>query len=116
MIKCYDIVESITDEATRKFGHLFTENEDRKNMLAYYCSLIDDIIDVISGNSLEVEVDEIGMTISIAIGCEENSMSIDDDLLSNLSDLSLDVYTYLDEDRGDTMIKFVFPGIWEKTI
>ena len=115
-IKCYDVVESVLDEATKRFYPLFIENKERKNILKQYCSAIDKVIDDVSGKSIEVEVDEIKMTISICIGCEEITVYPDDRLFYQLFKRALTIGFSVNEDDGLMVIEFVFPSIWEKAI
>lgn len=115
-IKCFSVVESVTDEATKRFGAMFHENADRKTILKQYCEAIDKIIDDISGNSIEVDVDEIKMTISIAIGCDEVIVYPEDNLFYQLAERSITIKFYPDEDDGSMVLEFVFPGIWERSI
>lgn len=115
-VKCFDVVESVTEEATQRFAPVFTENQERKDILKQYCEAIDQLIDDISGSSIEVEVDEIKMTISIAIGCEEIIIYPDNDLFYKLAERALVIKFYPDEDDQSMVMEFVFPSIWEKVI
>lgn len=115
-IKCFDVVESVIDEATTRFAPTFRENKDNKHILKTYCDALDKIIDDISGNSIEVEVDEIKMTISIAIGCDEVIIYPENDLFYKLAERSVTLGFYPDEDDGSMVMEFVFPSIWEKNI
>lgn len=114
-IKCYDVVDSVIEEATKRFGPLYKENEESKKILKQYCEAIDKIIDDISGNSIEVEVDEIKCTITIAIGCDEVIVYPEDDLFYKLAERAVSIGFYPDEDDGAMVFELVFPSIWERS-
>lgn len=115
-VKCFDVVESVTEEATKRFAPIFRENAERKDILKQYCSALDQLIEDISGNSIEVEVDEIKMTVSVAIGCDEVIIYPDNDLFYKLAERALVMKFYPDEDDQSMVMEFVFPSIWEKVI
>ena len=114
-IKCYDVVESVIEEATKRFI-AFKENQESKNILKQYCEVIDKIVEDIAGNSIEVEVDEIKMTISIIIGCDDLVVEPDNKLFYQLSERAISLSFYSDEDDGSMVVEFEFPSIWERSI
>lgn len=114
-IKCFAVVEGVTDEATKSFGPLLVENKERKKILEQYCGAIDKIIDDISGDSIEVEVNEINGEISIAIGCEEIIVYPENKIFYDLTERALSLGFHQDTDSGSMVLKFVFPSIWERS-
>lgn len=69
-LKCYDIVESVTDEATKQFLGA-SEVPHRKEFLKAYCEWIDDLAKVLDAETFSAEVDDASMDITMSISCPE---------------------------------------------
>lgn len=115
-IKCFDVVESVVDEATERFAPTFVENSKNKSILKSYCEALDSIIEEISGTSIEVEVDEIKMTITVSIGCDEVVVYPESELFYKITERATAVGFHISEDPDSIVIDFVFPSIWELAI
>lgn len=55
--KCYDIAESVIDEATKQF-HGMTESPKGKELLKALCEKIDVFIDAVDADGFSIVVDE----------------------------------------------------------
>lgn len=114
MIKCYDVVSMVTDEATAQFGSLWKVNESRQNELQRNCELIDSLAQECGGVSYEVDVDDITMEISVAMECDELVVKSKDsvfyELLGKIKGLK---FGSTDE---NLCIKLTFGSIWDKVI
>lgn len=115
-IKCFDVVESVVDEATERFAPTFVENSKNKSILKSYCEALDSIIEEISGTSIEVEVDEIKMSITVSIGCNEIIVYPESELFYKITERATAVGFRISEDPDSIVIDFVFPSIWERAI
>ena len=112
-IKCFDIVESVTDEATTRFSPYFHEHGERKAILKQYCEAIDILCYLFDGESIEVEVDETKLTISIRLKCPEIRMEPKNKLFLQLAERTTALNFYPNENENGIIIEFVFPSIWE---
>lgn len=114
-VKCFDVVEMVTDEATNRFSPLFKENAEAKNVLRQYCEALDTIAQEQNGESFEVDVDEIKMSISIKIECQDIVIQSKNNVFYSLASRALSVkFSHGD---GDTVaVEFVFQSIWEKAV
>lgn len=114
MVKCYDVVSMVTDEATSQFGSLWKVNESRQNQLKYSCELIDKFAEECGGIAYDVDVDDITMELSVAIECEEMIVDSRDSVF----------YALLKRAKGlkfgssgaNLCIKLSFDSIWDKVI
>lgn len=113
-IKCYDVVTMVTDEATKQFSPTFRENAESKSILSQYCGVIDKLAEEFGGESFEVEVDDIKMTISIRMECSDIVIQSHDHLFYKLITHALSIrFMCIDSDKLG--VEFTFPSIWEKS-
>ncbi len=112
-IKCFDIVETVTDEATARFSPIFHEHEERKTILKQYCEAIDTLCELYRGESIEVGVNEIKMTISIRMEFQEIRMEPENKLFLQLAERTTTLIFSPNENGNSIIIEFVFPSIWE---
>lgn len=114
MIKCYDVVSMVTDEATSQFGSLWRVNESRQDELKRSCELIDNLAGECGGISYEVYVDDITMEISVAMECDELVVKSKDNafygLLGRIKGLK---FCSTDD---NLCIRLRFGSIWDKAI
>lgn len=114
MIKCYDVVSMVTDEATAQFGSLWKVNENRQNELKHNCELIDSLSQECGGISYEVDIDDITMEISVAMECDELVVNDKDSVFYKLLERVKGLkFGSTDE---NLCIKFVFGSIWDRTV
>ena len=69
-MKSYDIVESVTDEATKQFLGM-REIPTRKEFLKNVCENIDALIERTEAESFSVDIDESTMDIILCVTCPE---------------------------------------------
>lgn len=69
-MKSYDIVESVTDEATKQFLGM-REIPTRKEFLRNVCDDIDALIERTEAESFSVDIDESAMDIILCVTCPE---------------------------------------------
>lgn len=114
MIKCYEVVSMVTDEATSQFGSLWRVNEIRQNELERNCELIDRLAEECNGISYDVDVDDITMDVSVAIEFDELIVESKDSVFYEL----LEKAKRLKLGSSDTnlCIKLSFDSIWDKVI
>lgn len=112
-IKCFDIVDSVVQEACDRFKPAFKLKIDDYNILRQYCDALDIVKGQFDTEYIDVSVDEIHMTISISIGVPEFTIENSDDLLYKLIYQSLTTKFSVD-DEGLIKITLVFPSLWEK--
>lgn len=114
MIKCYEVVSMVTDEATSQFCSLWRVNKIRQNELERNCELIDKLAEDYNGISYDVDVDDITMEISVAIEFDELIVESKDSVFYEL----LEKVKRLKFSSSDTnlCIKLSFDSIWEKAI
>ncbi len=113
-VKCFDVTSKVIDEASDRFGPLWKVDEEKLNILRQYCGAIDSISRDFDGESLEVEVDEISMDVSITLECGEMVITSGNHVFFQLAERSTKFSFSV---SGDDMllVRFVFPSVWEKT-
>ena len=114
IIKCVDIVGMIVDEATKRFSPIMIEDSEKKETLNQYCNVIDNLIEEFDGDSIEVNVDEINMTISIKMFCDEITIETKSHPFYELIKRSLSVNFSYERKDNNMSVEFVFPSIWKK--
>lgn len=114
-IRCFDIAEMVLDEATEQFSPIWVVDEEKKGALKQYCDALDILSEEFNGQAFEVDVDEVKMTISIKMFCDEIEVCDETHLLYKLGKVAKSMsFSYSKED--DTMaVEFVFPSIWKKS-
>lgn len=115
MIKCFDVVEMVTEEASRQFSPLFRENAERKSILKEYCAALDEMAEDFNGEAFEVSVDDIEMTISIKLACSDILIQSKEHPFYELVKRSAR-FNISHGDGDNLAVEFVFPSIWEKAI
>lgn len=114
-IKCFDTVSMVVDEAKERFAPFHKINEERYEILKEYCDATDILIKETDAESLEAEVDEIEMTVSVTIECRELEVSHENDIFTQLAERAVSVEFY-NSGSDLTGIKLTFPSIWEKAM
>ena len=113
MIKCFEFVNMVVDEATDRFSPLWEINEDHYAVLESYCDILDNIIKANDAESFNVEVSETDMTIKIIIESP--------DLISDMSDGLIELikhtvgFGFSASDDGLLQTKLIFPGVWRRS-
>lgn len=113
-IKCFDVVEMVTTEATEQFGKLLAESDEKKQWLKECCEKIDIIAEQFGGVSYETEVDDETMDITVSLVCGEFETDKSSTVFYGLMRDAKKV-TFKSCDDG-IQINFIFDGIWNKAI
>lgn len=112
-VKCFDMVSIVVEEATERFSPLWKVNDERYDILRQYCDVLDALAKELDGESFDVEVDEIKMTISISMECRDMVIESKDHNYCKLAERALAFGFSVSED-GLLCVKFVFPSVWER--
>lgn len=113
-VKCFDIVEMVTDEATKQFGSLVQVNYEVKENLRHCCEMIDSFSQQFGGVSYEVDIDDNTMDITISVVCEEFETTLMSSKFSLLAENSKKI-SFLTAEEDLIKVQFVFDGIWGKS-
>lgn len=111
-VKCFDVVSMVTEEATRQFAPLWKENEECLDILKQYCKAIDSLAKEFDGISYDVSVDDIEMTISIKLECQDFEVGSKSHVFCQLAERAVSL-GFTAADNGNLFVEFVFPSIWE---
>lgn len=112
-VKCFDVVEMVTDEASAQFKPLFRESREAKDILRQYCEELDALATEFNGESFEVEVDDAQMTIAIRMECPDIIIQSGQHRFFVLARNALAV-RFSHGEHDTVAVEFVFPSIWEK--
>lgn len=112
-VKCFDAVSMVTDEATAQFSPLWKENRENKKLLAQYCRAIDSLSDEFGGKSFDVEVDDVKMTVTVRLECDDMTLKSQAHKYYDLVKRSVS-FGFSASKSGDLVVEFVFPSIWER--
>lgn len=114
-IKCFDVVEMVTTEATKQFGRLFAESDEKKKWLKECCEKIDIIAEQFGGVSYEAEVDDERMNIIVSLVCGEFETDKSSTVFYGvMQDAKKVIFKPCND--GEIQINFIFDGIWDKAI
>lgn len=108
----YDIVESVTDEATKQFLGV-REIPTRKEFLKNVCRDIDSLIERTEAGSFSVDIDEDTMDIILRVSCPEIVAEERDHPLHQVLVNAKSFVIQKSQDAEDEVeLQFRFPGIW----
>lgn len=113
-IKCFDVVFLVVNEATNQFSPLWKIDGDKLDILKQYCSIIDELIAEYDGESLEVDVDDIKMTICISSTFEDITVQEHNYKLNELIKRANQVNFRVSDDGEGVTVDLVFPSVWER--
>lgn len=113
-VKCFDVVSMVVEEANERFGSLWKVDESKQDILCQYCDAIDEIADEFDGESYDVEVDEITMSIKIILECGDMLIKDKNHVIYKLFDRSIRFGFSVSEEEHMLCVMFEFPSIWEK--
>lgn len=113
-VKCFDAVKMVVDEANKQFAPIWKMNEERFEILQQYCGVIDKLSSECEGESYEVEIDDIAMTVAITMDCSDMIVDYNRHDFLSLAERTVSIgFSVSDENR--LAIKFVFPSLWERS-
>ena len=105
-LKCFDIVEMVTDSAAELFAPAFRENAAEKQKLRENCAVIDEYRKAFFCTGIDVELSMSTRSIKVRLrGLERKTV------LPKLS--GDDLRILVPESPAGDDIEIVFPGIWE---
>lgn len=108
----YDIVESVTDEATKQFLGM-RESQARKDFLRDVCKDIDTLIERTEASSLSVNIDENTMDVDLCVSCLEIVVEERNHPLHQVLVNAKSFAVQKSQDAEDEVeLRFRFPGIW----
>lgn len=109
--KCFDVVSTVVDEATRQFGSAWEIDEELYDALKQCCTVIDSLAKESDGVSYDVSVDDREMTTSIILKLEDIIVgSSSHDFYELIK--RFDKVGFSAAKDGNLNVKFVFPSIW----
>lgn len=119
VIKCYDVVSMVIEEASNQFKPLWKSNDAKLQCLHTYCNAIDVLLKEVDGDSIDVEIDDVKMSIKITIECDSIEIcSKNDNVYNDIAEQALSVTFKVSNDEkfedSKLAIEFVFPSIWDK--
>lgn len=112
-VECFYAVSMVTDEATAQFSPFWKENRESKKILAQHCRAIDSLSDEFGGKAFDVEVDDIKMTVTVRLECDDMTLKSKTHKYYDLVKRSVS-FGFSTSKSGDLVVEFVFPSIWER--
>lgn len=112
-VKCFDVVSMVVEEASRQFAPSWELDSELYNILKQYCSVIDSLVEEFDGESLDVFVDDIKMTIKVILECPDITIESASHNFYKLAQRSNSVTFGVSEDEN-LNVEFVFPSVWRK--
>ena len=112
-MKCFDVVSMVVEESNNQFSPLWRLDNEKYCILEQYCRVIDDLSEEFGGISYDVEVDDIAMTISITLECQDILIQQQSHKYYSLAQRAI-TFGFSTSTSGNLNLKFVFPSVWEK--
>ena len=112
-VNCFDVVSMVVEEATKQFSPLWKLDKESNRILEQYCSVIDSLAEEFSGESFDVTVDDIAMTITIVMECEDMTIDSKTHKFYSLAKRSKALGFSVSE-NGNLNVKFIFPSVWTR--
>lgn len=117
LVKCFDVVSMVTDEAGSQFGRLWEVDKEKELALKKCCEIIDTLAEEFGGISYEVEVDDITMDITVSLVCNEIVVEgAEHGLYSSMQCAKRFAVKRATEGEETIQLDYVFPGIWNKAL
>lgn len=112
-MKCFDVAKMVIENANEKFSPLWEPDEKTLDIFESYCNAIDALADEFGGVSYEVEVNEENFEITVVLECDKAIAQSSEHTLYELIKRSVR-YGFSVSKDGTLLVKFVFPGIWDR--
>ncbi len=112
-VKCFDAVEMVVEEANKQFSPIWKMNEENYRVLERYCEVIDDLAAECGGESYEVEIDDIAMTVAITMECPDLIVKQHGGSFHALVSRAMSIKFSVSQE-GNLLITFVFPSLWQR--
>lgn len=114
-LKCFNVASLVIDEATEQFSPLWKVDKEKLTIFNQYCTVIDELVNEFGGLELTVDVDDIKLTISIEVVCEDITIQESKHRFYDLAERAIEL-SFMKSEDGDVVVRFVFPSIWERVI
>lgn len=114
-LKCFNVASLVIDEATEQFSPLWKIDKEKLTIFKQYCAVIDELVNEFDGLELTVDVDDIKLTISVEIVCEDVTIQESEHRFYDLAERAVEM-SFMKSDDGDIAVRFVFPSIWTRVI
>lgn len=112
-VKCFDVASMVVDEATKQFSPLWVLDIEKYKILEQYCSVIDSLAKEFDGESFEISVDDIKMTIEIIVEYPDMTIRDKSHPFFSLVQHAIE-FGFTTNKDGKLSMKIVFPSIWTK--
>lgn len=116
VVKCFDVVNMVVEEASEQFKPIWKIDNEKLDILHEYCDAIDEILKEFDGDSIDVDIDEIKMTVSITIECEDLTIESKEHQFHQLVERAVRFGFSKSKEREAMCVNFVFPSVWGKTM
>lgn len=116
VIKCFDVVNMVVEEGSNQFKPLWKVDQEKLDILHEYCDAIDGILKEFDGDSIDVDIDDIKMTICITIECEDLTIESKEHQFHQLVERAIEFGFEKSKEREVMCVKFVFPSVWDKAM
>ena len=111
-ITCFDFVSSAAEETAKHFPVPLKIDSEKCGSLKECCRDIDSLAREFGGFSYRAAVDTDTLAVTVGLECMEISLDGGINVLSGLIKRALSLEVSI-SDRGNLLLRFVFPGIWE---
>ena len=113
LVSTYDVVDMVVEEASLQFGMQWGIPEDKRKSLQTDCALIDRLVSEFYCESVEAEIDDETMKLTVSIVCPDMILEYGRThpffaLIQNTESFS---FSAVEE---SLLVNFVFAGLWEK--
>ena len=112
MINTFEIVDEVINEATAQFRG-WKIDQEKYDILKHYCEVFDRMIDDFDAESVDVEVDDIRMTVAITVECTDFTIDESNSVYYELISRS-EAFNVSQSEDNNLDLTFVFPSVWEK--
>lgn len=116
VIRTYDVVDMVIDEAGKKFGNDWTVTEEGRESIRNVSSMIDELVECVGAESITASVDEETMRLHIEVGCFDLDTS---DIRPTTNHVffkiiqSVSLFRFSGSKSGENLtIDFQFNNIW----
>ena len=111
-VKCYDVVKTIIDEATKRYKPIWVIDKEKLDILEEYCGVIDSLASEFGGSTLEVEVSEETLDVIITLHCNEVTVRNENHIFYQITKRAKSVSFEL-VDSNTIALTYVFPSVWK---
>ena len=111
VFKSREVAKMVIEEADKQFSPIWESDENSLPGLYQCCDWLDSLNEMFDSESIEVEVDEITMDVSVTIEC--NKVDVENCIFRKLIKCAK-TYAFFKTTEDKIEIKFVFHSVWKK--